>query len=244
MRNTGIFFILAFFSAFCIFIILTTSEFHKTRSAPFYLRLDPASTLIRIYSHSIDDISTLKQAHSFVAVSGLKVLAVCNGGIFDENFQPLGLLVQNGQVCHELNQDIGNGNFFLAPNGVFFIRGKTPEIMPTSKYAKLRISPDWAIQSGPLLVVDAKVNNLLPNNPKSKYTRNGIGVDENNNVILLFAPDPVSLYDFAVYARDTAKARHALYLDGAVSGLLTDYCSININREYATIILFAALQHR
>ena len=51
----------------------------------------------------------------------LKPLAVTNAGMFETNYKPLGLYIENSKELVALNcKDPNDDNFYLMPNGVFF----------------------------------------------------------------------------------------------------------------------------
>ncbi len=67
---------------------------------------------------SIETLRQWGEAH------GKRLLFATNAGIYDKQFAPLGLYVENGKTLVPLNLSHGNpasGNFSLLPNGVFAI---------------------------------------------------------------------------------------------------------------------------
>src|SRR5262245_51213855 len=62
-----------------------------------------------------------------------------NAGMFEPDLSPVGLFVSHGTEFKPLNLAGGRGNFFLKPNGVFFVTAQGPQIVESSKY---RASPD------------------------------------------------------------------------------------------------------
>jgi uncharacterized protein YigE (DUF2233 family) len=140
-----------------------------------------------------------------------------NAGIFSTEYAPLGLHIEDGHRLRPLNTDKGWGNFFLKPNGVFFIINKKAVIVDTATFSKLKVKPDIATQSGPLLVSDGKLHPRFLPDSLSLYIRNGVGVTQDNQVVLAMSLLPINLYAFATLFRDTLKCPNALYLDGSIS---------------------------
>ena len=50
-----------------------------------------------------------------------------NAGMFDPNFNPVGLFVEEGIVVKQINRSKGKGegNFYMQPNGFFYIDSKS-----------------------------------------------------------------------------------------------------------------------
>ncbi len=187
---------------------------------PVVVRLDLEETQVRVFYRHRDEAATLKQARKAVEDEGHTLIAACNGGIFEPSYRPLGLLVLGGEEIGPLNTRSGDGNFFLQPNGVFFVQDNKAQVLATSEYERGKHAPEWAVQSGPMLVVDGEMALELSPKSKSKYTRNAVAVDDEGIVLLVVAPEPMNLHDFAAYVRDEVRAKDALYLDGAISGVV------------------------
>lgn len=141
-----------------------------------------------------------------------------NAGMYHADFAPVGLLVIDGKELAPLNLDGGAGNFFLKPNGVFLVGKAGPRIVESSEYPALAAGVQLATQSGPLLLRNGKIHSRFNPEGTSRHIRNGIGT-AGNKVYLVISEEPVNLYDFAAYFRDTLGCRDALYLDGSVSTL-------------------------
>ncbi|MGC4024037.1 MAG: phosphodiester glycosidase family protein [Mesorhizobium sp.] len=144
-----------------------------------------------------------------------------NAGMYHADFSPVGLFVENGKELAPLNTDSGDGNFFMKPNGVFFIdEDGQPGVMETSAYAAADIRPQFATQSGPMLVVDGDVHRRFEPDGQSRYIRNGAGVDEKGRVVLAISRDPVSLGRFAqTYSGMRLPVAMHLFFDGGISAL-------------------------
>ena len=151
---------------------------------------------------------------------GRPVLLAMNAGMYHEDLTPVGLLVENGRERAPLNLADGEGNFFLKPNGVFLV-GKSGKaaIMETNAYAAAKPDPAFATQSGPMLVIDGKLHPRFEENGRSRYVRNGVGVRDDNKVVLAISRSEVSLGSFARLFRDALACPNALFLDGVVSAL-------------------------
>jgi len=142
-----------------------------------------------------------------------------NAGMFDQNLRPIGLYVENGVETKKLNRRNGGGNFHLKPNGVFYIAGNRAGVMETDAYAKSGIKPDFATQSGPMLVVNNKIHPRLSPTGTSFKVRNGVCVVDDHTAMFAISNDAVGFYDFASLFKDQLGCKNALFLDGSISSL-------------------------
>jgi uncharacterized protein YigE (DUF2233 family) len=162
----------------------------------------------------------LEKAEAWATAQKKKLLMATNAGIFAPGYVPLGLHVSEGKTLVKLNQWHGGGNFFLAPNGVFAVVGKRAGVWETGEFAKLQIKPRLATQSGPLLVQNGKLHPKFTKGSANKNIRSGVGVARDAKVVFVLSQLPVNFYDFASLFRDALGCPDALYLDGAISGML------------------------
>lgn len=141
-----------------------------------------------------------------------------NAGMFEPDLSPVGLFVTQGRELKALNLANGRGNFFLKPNGVFFLTQAGPRIVRSTQYSAPADKVLLATQSGPLLLEDGSIHPAFNPASKSKYIRNGVGV-RGDEAIFVISNVPVTFYEFAAYFKDQLHCMDALYFDGAVSSL-------------------------
>lgn len=139
-----------------------------------------------------------------------------NGGIYSKQFTPLGLYIENGKRYYKLNQGDGGGNFFLLPNGVFYVTEQGAGVVETKDY-RPRSPVTNAIQSGPILVTRGNIHPRFIVGYHSKHIRNGVGVDGEGRVVFAISNAPVNFHDFATLFRDALDCPSALYLDGSIA---------------------------
>lgn len=149
-----------------------------------------------------------------------KMLAAMNAGIYDTAQTPLGLHVERGQVLHRLKtRRSGYGNFYLQPNGVFFLDKNGAHILETLEYQRRAPQALEATQSGPLLVQNGKIHAAFQKNSSNRLPRNAIGVESGTKIHMVISDDWVNFYDMAMMMRDGLNCKNALYLDGSISAL-------------------------
>lgn len=173
---------------------------------------------------------TFDRVRDAFAKNGKTVGFLMNAGIFESGGIPCGLHVENRKTLHELNLADAPGNFFLKPNGVFWIEGvgnkRQAFITPSESFLKhneaLRfMSARWlecAVQSGPLLLIDGRRHPAFKEGSPNKLHRNGVGVDDQGHVVFAITDtgQVVNLWDFAgLFLK--LRCKDALFLDGDIS---------------------------
>lgn len=93
---------------------------------------------------------------------------------------PVGLYIENGkQISGPLLIQNSKVNVGIQPMGVFYINSKGAFIQELKSKSSYK-NAIWAIQSGPILLMNGKINSRLP---KGKVIpRNGIGIKKDGQV--------------------------------------------------------------
>jgi uncharacterized protein YigE (DUF2233 family) len=150
---------------------------------------------------------------------GKRPLFVMNAGMFHEDRSPVGLYVEDGKVLVHADAADGEGNFYMKPNGIFFIAGNRAGVMETGRFSKEKPKVDFATQSGPMLVIDGVVHPKISPRGTSRHVRNGVGVRGPHTVVFAISKRPVTFGDLATLFKDRLGIANALYLDGSISGI-------------------------
>jgi len=138
-----------------------------------------------------------------------------NGGMYKRDNSPQGLYIENKKVLMALDTTSGNGNFYLKPNGVFYITSQNfPGIISTENFKNKDIK--YATQSGPMLLIEGEIHSAFKQGSTNLNIRNGVGILENGKVVFAMSKEEVNFYDFANYFKKLG-CKNALYLDGLVS---------------------------
>jgi uncharacterized protein YigE (DUF2233 family) len=151
--------------------------------------------------------------------TGRSLLFAMNAGMYDENQRPIGYYVEDGKQVKKLNRRNGSGNFHLKPNGVFYVKDGKPGVMETEAFARSGIKPDYASQSGPMLVINGKIHPKFSETGTSRKLRNGVGIDVAGRAYFVISDSAVTFWEFASLFRDELKTDNALFFDGSVSSL-------------------------
>ena len=184
--------------------------------------VDPAADEIRIV-HSGSDGAPYGSVPAFAAAvqgAAAPLKLAMNAGMYHADMRPVGLLVEDGLQMSPLETVDGAGNFYLKPNGVFFVgEDGGAGVMETAAFAAAKLTVRYATQSGPMLVIGGQIHPRFLPDGTSRYTRNGVGVTPDGTVVFAISRDPLSLGSFARFFRDAVDCPDALFFDGAVSSL-------------------------
>lgn len=143
-----------------------------------------------------------------------------NAGMYLSNNSPQGLFVQQGKELVPIDrQRKESGNFYLQPNGVFFItQDSVPRILTTEQFTDDLVSKTrFATQSGPMVVINGEINKKFKVGSDNLNIRSGVGILDKNRVVFVISNQQVNFYDFASVFKEKLKCQQALYLDGAIS---------------------------
>lgn len=195
-------------------------------------RVDAGKEKVELYlGEQNGEPNTFPKLEARVQKQGRRLKFAMNSGIFEGTFLPSGLHIAGGATVTKLNlkefvkRSDGEftPNFYLKPNGVFFIRPDgTAAVVESSRYATLNETPVLATQSGPLLVAEGKIHPVLTPDSTSKRYRNGVGVTRDGQIIFACSMldrdlGTSNLYRFAEFFRDKLGCPDTLYLDGEIS---------------------------
>lgn len=135
-------------------------------------------------------------------------LLAINGGFFDENYQPLGLRIDNKQ----LKNPVKNISWW----GIFYLKNQQAFLTSINHFDSK--TPDFAIQSGPRLIINNKIPPLKP----GRAERSALGITQDGQVILLITDNmPLSTTELAQMMKSAPLyCENALNLDGGSSSQL------------------------
>lgn len=162
-----------------------------------------------------------------LAARGRHILFATNAGIYEHGPRPCGLTICVGQELVPLNLKAGEGNFYLKPNGVFYLDDQTgPGVMDAEEYARSGLRPRLATQSGPLLLRRGVMHPAFRENSPNKRLRNAVGVRKKDGQIVFVMSDREDGVKGRVAFHQLSRCflhlgcEDALYLDGDISSML------------------------
>ena len=110
--------------------------------------------------------------------------------------------------------------FISKPNGVFFIDNGKAGVLETKAFLKRNLKPEFASQSGPMLVINGKLHPRFLIDSTSRKRRNGVGVrDGGRTLLFVISEDFVTFHQFGSLFKDRLKTPNALFFDGTISSL-------------------------
>jgi len=139
-----------------------------------------------------------------------------NAGMYKPDHTPQGLFIQHQQTVTPLDTATGSGNFYLLPNGVFYITVDNTPVVCTTQQLPAGEKIKYATQSGPMLVTNGKIHPAFSKGSANMNIRNGVGILPDNKIIFAMSKKAINFYDFAEYFKSLG-CQNALYLDGLVS---------------------------
>lgn len=161
-------------------------------------------------------ISGFENLKQHLKSKGSELVFAMNGGMYQRDYSPVGLFIDKGKTLFKLNKKSGEANFYLKPNGVFYLTSdRMANVVITEKF-KASSKVQYATQSGPMLVIDHVIHPSFRKGSENLNIRNGVGILPDGKVLMAISKVPVNLYDFALYFKN-AGCKNALYLDGFVS---------------------------
>ena len=160
---------------------------------------------------------TFGNLNRWLATKNKKLLFAMNGGMYMENSMPLGLYVEKAKVIRKTNRvQHAYGNFYMQPNGVFFITKKKNAYIKPSHNFHFKSYVNYATQSGPMLVIKGKIHSMFKKGSLHVHIRNGVGVLPDGKLLFAISDELITFYDFAEFFQKNG-CKNALYLDGAIS---------------------------
>lgn len=164
--------------------------------------------------YSLHSIQTNDQNHHFNSMTDLLLanhaLIGINGGFFNENYQSLGLRINNNKITNPIK----NTPWW----GIFYSNGSKAFIVPQREF-KFSRAINFAVQSGPRLIIHGNIPSLKP----SLANRTALGITADGKLILLATEHyPLETSELAKILRQPEKEGgfncvNALNLDGGSS---------------------------
>jgi len=165
-------------------------------------------------------VQSLANLANITEQNGKTLVFATNAGMYKPDRSPQGLYIQNGKSLIPIDRRKDEyGNFYMQPNGVFMIdTGNMANILVTEKFDDKAVKQaKFATQSGPMAVIDGKINAHFNIDSENKNIRSGVGIINSSTIVFVISNQPVNFHDFASVFKNEFKCANALYLDGAIS---------------------------
>ena len=202
------------------FFYLNQKTEGKSKESKFVTYIiNPKNQKVRFYwknknGENFKNFSTLKK---WLSKKNKELLFAVNGGMYNKFLFPQGLYIENGIILSKLDTlKNGYGNFYLQPNGVFYLTTDNRPVICKTKDFKNKGNIKYATQSGPLLLIETQIHPKFRKGSKNLHIRNGVGILPNGNLLFAMSKKKINFYDFATFFKNRG-CKNALYLDGFVS---------------------------
>nr|WP_245195739.1 phosphodiester glycosidase family protein [Aureimonas populi] len=184
--------------------------------------IDPAVSDLRLVWQNAEGgpYRTFSNLAAALGNEGRALIFAINAGMYQTDFSPVGLHVENGGELRPADTASVDGppsrvpNFYKKPNGIFFLGEAGAGILPTEEYLAERPDVRFATQSGPMLVIENRLHPAFIPGSTDRTRRSGVGVCEGGEVRFAISDGRVNFYDFARLFRDHLACPNALFLDG------------------------------
>lgn len=179
---------------------------------------------ISLDQYQIQLFSAKEISQRFATIDALAeksdALIAINGGFFDHTYHPLGLRVSQKQELNPIKR--------ISWWGIFTIKDNIPHISSLKKF-HYDNTIDFAIQSGPRLIINRHIPHLKPGIAE----RSAIGITKNNKIILLVTDNAmITTNELAnLMLSPPLNCSNALNLDGGSSSQLVS----NIGKHHLIV---------
>lgn len=164
-----------------------------------------------------DKFLNFENLKSEIEKEGDELIFAVNGGMYKEDFSPQGLFIEDGVTKSSIDRsEEGYGNFYLQPNGIFYLTADNNPVISTTTAFKPTDQIEFATQSGPMLVINDFIHKAFREGSNNLNIRNGVGILPDGKLLFTMSKVKVNLFDFASFFQSKG-CSNALYLDGFVS---------------------------
>ncbi|WP_299213298.1 phosphodiester glycosidase family protein [uncultured Aquimarina sp.] len=209
-----------FFLALCLVIISFTSLKESNIENKFIsYEINLKYQNLRFYWKNDNDknYGNFQNLKSELQKNNQELIFAMNGGMYNKDLSPQGLYIENSIIKSKIDTlKNGYGNFYLQPNGIFYITKDNKPAIHTTTSFKNDGNIKYATQSGPMLLIDGRIHPKFNLGSPNIHIRNGVGILPNGNLLFAMSKEKINFYDFASYFKDNG-CKNALYLDGFVS---------------------------
>ncbi|AYN00366.1 phosphodiester glycosidase family protein [Chryseobacterium sp. 3008163] len=202
----------------CFYLVLPCDDKLKNENDFVIFKTNPKDEDISFYWKDNDGkvFKSIDNLKKNVEREDKNLKFAMNGGMFEKNNLPKGLYIQDFKILNKIDTLSGEGNFYLNPNGIFYLtKNNDAELIETKKF-KHDSNIKYATQSGPMLLINDEINPIFKKDSKNLNIRNGVGILKNGNVVFVMSKNEVNFYNFASIFKQLG-CKKALYLDGFVS---------------------------
>lgn len=211
--------------------VLSATETIEYEGGLYHIQKVPVQNYAKLDFRWLDSsgkpLSNFGALQKQLSSEGKNILFATNAGIYERGPKPCGLTISASKELVPLNLAVGEGNFYLKPNGVFYLDDKAgPGIVEASEYSALNLRPRLANQSGPLLLRKAVIHPAFNINSPNRRQRSAVGIVASSQEILFVMSDREDREKGRVTFHQLSRlflhlgCQDALFLDGDISQMI------------------------
>ena len=199
-----------------VFVFAINDQTDKSRFISY--EVDTKRKEIKLYwkNDNNENFRSIQNLKLWLEKNKKNFVFAMNAGMYKHDNSPQGLFIEKQTTLSPLDTSGGNGNFYLKPNGVFYLTTDNIPIICNTINFKDNGKIKYATQSGPMLLVDGLIHSAFKEKSSNLNIRNGVGILPDNKVVFAMSKKEINFYDFANYFKSLG-CKNALYLDGLVS---------------------------
>lgn len=254
-KRIGLLYLIGLFWSNCIIVYgqptFSTDRVEWKGASYLVTKVDARQVEFFLKSEDGQQIGSFSNLKKHVHQQGKELLFAMNGGMYlpHKKNEPQGLYIEQGETIKELDREYTHRpiktNFYLHPNGVFYIKNNGEAFIQDNKSFQSIYNEGtcdgikYATQSGPMLIINGKIHPSFTPNSKNIHVRNAVGILPDGNVCLVLSEEKICFYDLATLFRDQLNCEHALYLDGYVSRMYhasLEQCPLYQKENFGVII--------
>ncbi|UJF23829.1 phosphodiester glycosidase family protein [Suttonella sp. R2A3] len=181
---------------------------------------EPADVSLHWQNSNGKAYRSLRELYQALDEDGRSIDLLMNAAIFSADETPAGLWIEEGKTLSQINTNRGQGNFHIQPNGVFWLADDQAHINTLAAYQRLKPQAEFAVQAGPMLLIDGAINSRFIKGLSSPYKRNAVCTTRSGDLYFImterYEDEWPSFYRLADALKQLG-CYQALYLDGAIS---------------------------
>jgi uncharacterized protein YigE (DUF2233 family) len=186
------------------FLFVSFQNENKEEDHILSYTVDPKKQVVKMYWK--DDhgniFNSIKNLKIWLEKKDQRLIFAMNGGMFNYDHAPQGLYVENNILMNAVDTSSGRGNFYLKPNGIFYLTSDgAAEVCKTEDF-QFKKSISYATQSGSMLVVDGKIHPAFKHGSNNLNIRNGVGILPDHKILFAMSKREINFYDFANFFKE------------------------------------------
>ena len=144
-----------------VFVFAINDQTDKSRFISY--KVDTRRQEIKLYwkNDNNENFRSIQNLKLWLEKNKKTLVFAMNAGMYKHDNSPQGLFIEKQTTLSPLDTSRGNGNFYLKPNGVFYLTTDNIPIICNTINFKDNGKIKYATQSGPMLLVDGLIHSAF-----------------------------------------------------------------------------------